>query len=173
MSLCTYETRNISLADMLVRALPLVSPTSETLIAARLGSCPEEWASRFVVGSLERPGPGAPDLEGCHISRRAAAAPWPVHPKSRPSARRRQLEEQGERPAGSGSPPDQPHLAPGQQDAVPRRQRERLLPPSQESCEHLFLAVFLIFSEGEWEAGDVNPAPTTSTPPGNTPLAPW
>ena len=91
MSLCTYETRNISLADMLVRALPLVSPTSETLIAARLGSCPEEQASRFVVGSLERPGPAARAPEGCHISRRAAAAAWPVHPKGRPSARRRQL----------------------------------------------------------------------------------
>ena len=100
MSLCTYETRNISLADMLVRALPLVSPTSETLIAARLGSCPEEQASRFVVGSLERPGPAARAPEGCHISRRAAAAAWPVHPKGRPSARRRQLG----RPLGALTP---------------------------------------------------------------------
>ena len=100
MSLCTYETRNISLADMLVRALPLVSPTSETLIAARLGSCPEEWASRFVVGSLERPGPGAPDLEGCHISRRAAAAAWPVHE----SGSRRRDEASGERTEKSFNP---------------------------------------------------------------------
>ena len=76
---------------MLVRALPLVSPTSETLIAARLGSCPEEWASRVGSRPLERPGPAARAPEGCHISRRAAAAAWPVHPKGRPSARRRQL----------------------------------------------------------------------------------
>ena len=81
----------MSSADMLVRALPLASHIPETLIAARLGSCPEEWASRFVVGSLERPGPAARAPEGCHISRRAAAAAWPVHPKGRPSARRRQL----------------------------------------------------------------------------------
>ena len=93
------------MADMLVRALPLVSPTSETLIAARLGSCPEEQASRFVVGSLERPGPAARAPEGCHISRRAAAAAWPVHPKGRPSARRRQLAGLAARGrAGCGEP---------------------------------------------------------------------
>ena len=119
MSLCTYETRNISLADMLVRALPLVSPTSETLIAARLGSCPEEQASRFVVGSLERPGPAARAPEGCHISRRAAAAAWPVHPKGRPSARRRQLVRRSRRTNEAVGRSHQPALSPGNFRSAP------------------------------------------------------
>jgi hypothetical protein len=75
----------------------LVSPTSETLAAARLGWCPKEWASRVGSRPLERLGPAARAPEGCHISRRAAAAAWPVHLKGRPSARRSQLERSARR----------------------------------------------------------------------------